>query len=284
MSTKNDILNFVFPHVAEVIKRYNSSELCRFIIKGGASIKYFLESQHRKQINDITYDIDISPILKFDLPNFGGSYINKCIECNKHLANGITKKLIHEARINRFNIEVNTNEWNGLITIQVKLNDGQFYDIIDLSYIDVNDDDSFFINAVKKYYPTFVNYAKHIFDDNIMFTEPLIECHMAKSGIERNEEYLQHIPDWRRYIEIGTREIFRLTKELQNLKNQQLELFGIGFEDEQSHKLKYQIESTQYLVNQYIKQTSPEYIAKMQDKINRYKKKLEMLYEVGITC
>ena len=68
------------------------------------------------------------------------------------------------------------------------------------------------------------------------------------------------------------------------LKNQQLELFGIEFEDDQSQKLKYQIESTQYLVNQYIKQTSPEYIAKMQDKINRHKKKLEMLYEVGIAC
>jgi hypothetical protein len=64
------IINTIFPTVINTITYLRNEYNLPFTIKGGASIKYHLLHDRGLQIPNLTYDIDIDPLLTDPYFNF----------------------------------------------------------------------------------------------------------------------------------------------------------------------------------------------------------------------
>lgn len=127
---QDGIINTIFPVVIKTINDLRNQYDIPFIIKGGASIKYHLLYDRGIDVPNLTYDIDIVPLLLTD------PYVN--IEARSAELNEILyQELLFELETN-FGSQVRINSRNdrGLMTIQINN-----YDVIDISYIDPSDPD-----------------------------------------------------------------------------------------------------------------------------------------------
>lgn len=259
------IFNYIYPHVVEVIHRTNNpvyKSPCKFIIKGGASVKYHFD-MHGISSAGLTSDIDIAPLF---LPQEGHTYasdptyIQNAIQYNMALYESIIRKLTHQSRIDHMNIYFNMKFHNGLVTMQIKINDSDYYDMIDLSYINSNDEDSTFMKAILITHGSLENFVTTFNGD---FSDVDIELQVATFGYELYFSHVNSIDHWKELLEFFRNEA-RIYKS-------RIELFGDDEDDVRS------LELAQRAIEGYERQLSDEYIEKLNDKLLRFQRKISGL-------
>ena len=293
------ILNNIFQIVYQTVAQKNTKrEGCKFIIKGGASVKYHLANV-RIDTTGLTYDIDISPLFYF--PDYASlDYFERCNMCNNMLYEEIYTRIKlsfeHSGRLFDINKVVN----NGLITMQIKIDDTGFHDAIDFSYIDPNDEESLFVKTIKKIYGSFESFVEHYGN---VFSTPEIEMCVIKYGIERTDGHIKSKESWIRRSELLAIDLQNSLGELQKIKNNKEEYislikefissrYDITEEEKETEiqkdmsiikfnqdisDMNNKIDFINHLIQTYKNQSSDEYQGRLHDKFRRYIEKYELL-------
>jgi len=239
-----------------------------FHIKGGASIYYHLKKNLVNETKDLTNDIDIFVIIddisteeSFEQEK-KNIIDNLIINLNKYLPE---YKWISKFENNLYNICIDNSD----IDIKNKcIFDITFYNPFDEN-IDVDDDTSIFQYAMRKSgYNTIKEYIDNLrkkFDDldelkqnkniiDIMFTSVDFERFACEKGIKLMEKYLDFsTSEW----------VIKLKEFKDQLKDKSLSKENIDIIQKFIKRLEYQ--------------TSDLYKHKLEDKLDRYKKKQLLL-------
>jgi len=266
------LFNTFAPIVATKITEFNYTyaNTVNFIIKGGASIDYHI-TQAGIAHEQFTYDIDVAPLF---LPTEGHTYrddemyvTNAKAYCNE-LYDGITT-VIPEG------FEIFKRDSNGLITMQAKFGEHDFIDIIDLSYIDPDDEGTMFVKSIAKYYPTYRDFVSEFMTLDTIFSPINIEICVVMYGVKLSQSHLEQIPTWQhRVVE------FTKLRDEENTMFTNLEtIFGNDPEETELHTQK--IESFDRMIASYTRQLSEEFIGKIKSKIERYRTKGGLLVSIG---
>jgi hypothetical protein len=269
--SRDFLFNYTYPHVIEIVDRINHPHFPslmghKFIIKGGASVKHHLDMNGIFS-GGITFDIDIAPLF---LPQDGytyssdPTYVQNAVTYNTELYGSIEKKLNHQARVDGLNLYFNMKSHNGLITMQIKINDSQYYDIIDFSYIDPSDDASTFVNAILKLHGSLEHFVTS-FDG--IFSDVQTELCVAMFGHDLYESYMSSTDSWMQSLEL---------LRGQALNAQRIKDLGLSDDDDDA-----QLEIILKMIASYEHQLSDEYISKLRDKLLRFKRKILGLELIG---
>ncbi|VVU94418.1 hypothetical protein CPAV1605_140 [seawater metagenome] len=252
------IINFetLFSHLVEFIINYNKKKIANdlnlfgminlFQIKGGSSIKYHL-MQRGIDTTNLTSDIDLL-FFSDDLEEVEKEIIAFYKELQKTFPS----------------LAWNYNINNGLVTI--KIGGGN---IIDISVYDPNfdmdDETSMFAYALKKL--GFKNikeyYDKITTSDNIeeiTFTSLEFEFFSSQKGIEVIQGYLNAFPSWQASLRYFTQKQIEIETK-------------IPIDDKE-------LENVKRIIKGYTKQLSPEYIDNLRNKLERYKRKNEIINSI----
>lgn len=227
--TKTNILNYIFPIVTETVHMINLSQgEVKYIIKGGASIKYHLNGLGINT-DGLTYDIDMAPIFFYD----GNEelYLTKALEFNEKMCQALMETL--EGRVTRDggNIKFMNNKYNNLISISVSINNSEYIEMIDISYIDPIDGASTFMKSVEKIRRNYNFFAKHfhkMYSENIssMFSTPQLEMCVALYGLSTSIKHRDSREKWIQDFRSYTKRLIELQEKLAQLEDQHIETEG----------------------------------------------------------
>ena len=266
------LFNTFAPLVATKITEFNLAYAGRvnFIIKGGASIEHHI-TQAGIAHEQFTYDIDVAPLF---LPVEGHTYRNDetYIPNAKAYCDTLYAGI---AAVIPDGFSIARRDVNGLLTMQAKVGESDFMDIIDFSYIDPDDEDTMFVRSIAKYYPIYRDFVIDFINQDTIFSPINIEICVVVYGVKMSQSHLDQIPAWRERVER-----FTALREEENRNFAELEeLFGVDQEETEIHTAK--ISGFDQMIASYTRQLSEEFIGKIQNKIERYRVKGELLIRIG---
>lgn len=309
---RGKILNYIFPHVIESIYKVNISDSpCKFIIKGGASVKYHLE-QNNMDATDITYDIDITPLFfpkSVESYTTDDTYIRSALRYNNILYEIIEINLKHRSTIDNASLEIMRKEQNGLITMQIKMGDSDFHNMIDLSYIDPCDDDSIFLTVLKTKYRSFSDFVRDFMllqtklNVSNMFSSIQSEFCVARYSHNKYKMYIDSISTLKnkhieivKYEDVLKEDLLEIQKKLDILVTDELTVI---FDDDmdaeklesiysqkrefesQKQGIEFELTTSNHFKTIIEYELSDEYLSKINNKIERFIKKCKLLTSIG---
>lgn len=171
----------------------------KLFVKGGYSVWHHLQ-EHAPE----TYDIDISPLFHADGLTTA-QYVELAQNINIKFYDYLTMALSNPTHADNLSkafrgksVNLRRDDpVNGLIKVYATWEGYQEVHIIDLSYIDPNDEDSFFVECIKEQGTDFNTFAEiEAFDKGSIYTDLAFERCVAKHGLERQLEYLEASKTW----------------------------------------------------------------------------------------
>lgn len=266
------LFNTFAPIVAAKITEFNAAYAgtVKFIIKGGASIDHHITTAGIAH-EQFTYDIDVAPLF---LPVEGQTY--RTDETYIPTAQGYCNTLYDGiAAVIPEGFEIEKFEHNGLLTMKAKVGESDFYDIIDFSYVNPDDEDTMFVKAIKKYYPMYRDFIADFMAQDTIFSPTTIEICVVMYGLQTSQGHLDRVPQWREMLAYFTKTRDDEDAEFRDMD----EIFGHDDEETAAHAEK--IEGYNRMIAGYTRQLTPEFIGKIENKIARYKIKGELLSRIG---